>query len=396
MTRVEVAIVGGGFAGLALACALAQRDRSVVVVERQTGTPPARRAVILQPNGLAALERIGALEVLLECGAKAERLRFCTPAGATLAISDYRELRCSHPYLLSVEPAAFQRTLAARLLELGGRAPVTGAEFTELLRDDGVVRGIRYCAADGTAVDVEADCVVGADGAASRVRDALGIEARHLAGPDPYVIGIGTRPDAARDGEIAIYCGPGYADGVVPLGERAYFWDHVLADDRAAIEARDLELWRERYARRVPVGRELASALEDFDQLLLLEVRVQRARRRIAPGATLIGDAAGTVHPHSAQGANLSLEEAITLADALTQRQAGAGPVTEHELARWSRARGRRLGAFQAWSLWVAHTWDAPHRVWRVNRRVGFELLRARPLRRGLLRWGAGLARSGA
>ena len=388
-TVVDAAVVGGGFAGLALACGLAREGREALVVERQAGTPPFRRAVTLQPNGLAALDRIGALEEVLRRGVRMERVRFCNSKGVTRAVWDFSELPLPHPYLLTIAPGEFQGALAECLAALGARPPILGAEFTGLIRKGAAVSGLRYRQADGTDVEVEAACVVGADGAGSGVRAELGIESRELGDADPYVLGVGARPATALDDEMVVYCGPGYADGVVPMSEHAYFWDHVFGENRAAVDARDLDGWRDVYARRVPVGRDVAAPLDRFDNLIRLDVRVRRSRRRSAAGAALIGDAAGTVHPHSARGANLALEEAVTLADVLAQRSAHAGHVTEDELAHWTRRRDRRLAGWQALSLWFAHSFDAPNAFWRATRATSFGWARVTPVHRRLFRLSA-------
>jgi 2-polyprenyl-6-methoxyphenol hydroxylase-like FAD-dependent oxidoreductase len=65
-----VAIVGAGFAGLALACTLGRAGRRVVVLERRAALPAGGAAIAIQPNGLSALERLGLLEQALAPGSR--------------------------------------------------------------------------------------------------------------------------------------------------------------------------------------------------------------------------------------------------------------------------------------------------------------------------------------
>jgi 2-polyprenyl-6-methoxyphenol hydroxylase-like FAD-dependent oxidoreductase len=390
MRGVDVVVVGGGFAGLTLACRLAQDGFEVTVIERQVAPPRARRAVFLQPNGLAALARIDVLRDLLNAGPRVNLVRMCDREGRERAVYSYGELRHPHPYMVPVDPGAFQSVLVERLGALGAELPVTGAEFTELLWEDGNVAGLRYRDASGTNHQMEAPCVVGADGPASAVRRALGIETRALAPPDPYVLGIGNSPDGLPRDEGAVFCGSGYGDGVFPTNGGAYFWDHVTAENRAAVEARDLNAWRAVFANRIPLGDQVAGVLTEWSELIVLLVRVTRVARRTADGVALIGDAAGTVHPQSAQGANLSLEDAVKLGDTLAGELKGA-PITTTQLAPWARARERKLHSYQRFSLLTARSLDARGPAWRGMRRAGFGWAHLGPARRELLRWTAGL-----
>jgi 2-polyprenyl-6-methoxyphenol hydroxylase-like FAD-dependent oxidoreductase len=218
------------------------------------------------------------------------------------------------------------------------------------------------------------------------VRTALGIGCRHLAGPEPYVLGT-VDVDTGTE-ELAVYCGPGYADGVVPLPDGTYFWDRVTRANREAVEARDVDGWRAEFAGRVAQGPELAAAVRSWDQLTVVNVRPFWAKRRIAEGVALAGDAAGAVHPHAAQGANLALEDAVALGEALGD--ASAGSVPEGMLEPYGRERQRRLRRYVLWSIWSARSFDAPNPLWRPGRRIGFALNRIGPLRRRLLEQTAG------
>src|SRR3989442_11770068 len=73
MTR-SAEIVGGGFAGLTAACALAQRGWRVCVHERADRLRTAGAGINVYENGLRVLEALGAREDTIRDGARA-RLR---------------------------------------------------------------------------------------------------------------------------------------------------------------------------------------------------------------------------------------------------------------------------------------------------------------------------------
>lgn len=379
---MHAAIAGASVAGLATACSLVERGWSVDVLERRPDLLEGGRAILLQPNGLSALERLGALDGVLERGTVVPRVSFYL-RGKLLARVDFRELRHPHPYALEIRPQELRPALADRLGELGGGSPRLGCELTSLVHRGDAVTGARFRDREGREQELEADLVVGADGPDSTVRAALGIACRYLAAPESYLLGT-VDVDTERE-ELAVYCGPGYADGVVPLPDGTYFWDRVTRENREAVRARDVRAWREVFEGRVAGGPGLAAAVRSWDQLTVVEVRPFWAKRRIGEGVALAGDAAGAVHPHGAQGANLALEDSVALGHAVAEATS-PGPVSRELLQPYSRQRHRRLRRFVLWSLISARSYDAPSPIWRPQRRIGFAVNRLGPVRRGLLR----------
>ena len=377
-------IVGASVAGLASACALAQSGWGVTLLERRPDLSEGGQAFLLQPNGLAALERLGALDRVRERGLEIGRVMMHESGRRLSATYDYRELRHSHPFVIEIRPQALRAALAERAEELGVPAPRFGSEVVDLVRHGASVAGA-LCA-DGA--EVSGDIVVGADGRAARTREALGIACRRVGRPSAYVLGT---VDVTRDTrDLHVYCGNGYADGVCPLPDGTYFWDCVTDQNRRAVEAHDLDGWRETYERRVPRAGEFVGAIRSWSELWEVEVRPFWAARRVAPGAVLVGDAAGSVHPHTAQGANLALEDAADLGAALASHPRSPHPPAEL-LRDFARARHRKLRRYVVWSLAAAASLDGPSTMWRVVRRQGFRNASIPPLRRSVLRAQAGL-----
>jgi 2-polyprenyl-6-methoxyphenol hydroxylase-like FAD-dependent oxidoreductase len=309
--------------------------------------------------------------------------------GRLAARVDYDELDHPTPFMLLVRRHNLLRVLADGLASLGAEPVMYGAEVFALIRHDRYVRGLRY-RRDGHDEELVAWCVAGADGVRSAVRRELAIPLRTRGEEQAYVVGIGARPAELEDGAALVYHGAGYANGVMPLGDRAYFYDSVTPANQTAVEARDLDGWRAAYAARVPYAAELTGGLTSWDELTVLSARPGWASRRIADGAALLGDAAAIVHPHSAQGTNLALEDGV----ALGQLLAGLDPSTALRragLAPYQRPRGRKAARYVAWSRWAGATFDGATTPWRAVRWSGWQWQRVPPVRRALLRFGAGL-----
>jgi 2-polyprenyl-6-methoxyphenol hydroxylase-like FAD-dependent oxidoreductase len=378
-------ILGASVAGLATACSLTERGWTVTLVERRPDLSEGGRAILLQPNGLAAMEELGALQRVRDRGHQLSRLVFYGRRFRGLAHWDYTELRHSHPYLVEIRPSALRGALADRLAELAGEPPRLGCELIGLASTEDAVSGVRYRDRGGEEHDLDGACIVGADGPDSTVREALGIVCNRFPAPDRYL--LGTVDVASGGDELAIYLGPGYGDGVVPLGDGTYFWDHVTAENRLAVETQDLAGWREVYEQRLPPGSEVPTAVTSWAQLTHVHVRPFWAKAQIADGVALVGDAAGVVHPHSAQGANLALEDAVALGNVLSNH-AGGGPVPSSLLAAYGRPRQRRRRRFVLQSLLAAGFMDAPNLAWQALRAVDLAASRLGPGRRALLKFG--------
>ncbi|HEX8085740.1 MAG TPA: NAD(P)/FAD-dependent oxidoreductase [Solirubrobacteraceae bacterium] len=376
--HVDVAVVGAGFAGLALASLCADAGMSVVVLERRPALAPEGVGLVLQPNGLAVLDRLGVVDEVVETGQRITEGRQCDPSGRVRACASYAELDHPHPYIVTVERTKVIGILAGRLPP--GASLRTGCTATSL---DGTT--LHYRDADGEPRALTAACVVGADGRNSVIRQQLGSRSRWVTGPDRYVIGIAPVPpphDAA-----VLYCGRGWCDGVLPYGDQTYFFDHVVDDSAAAVDAGDFDAWREVLAARVAYGAAIAESLDSFEDVGFLSGRTHRSLPRVGPGIALIGDAAQAVHPHNGQGANLALEDALCLGDLLTKH----GPSSETVLREFAKRRDAKARRQVPYSILIGRIFDGPNPAWRALRTFGYQLAKIPTVRHQTTRRQAGL-----
>ena len=169
-------------------------------------------------------------------------------------------------------------------------------------------------AAEDEAPALRARLVVGADGAQSAVRTALGIP---RAVEDYGQVALVTQLDAARDPQGCAYerFDPGGPMAVLPRGGRRVGAIWMLPRQRAeAFAAGPIEdfvaAFQQAFGWRL--GRLRAAA-----PLLRWPLSRVRARRLTGPRALLMGNAAAAFHPIAAQGFNLALRDAAALARAL-------------------------------------------------------------------------------
>nr|AYM52953.1 monooxygenase FAD-binding protein [Jahnella sp. MSr9139] len=301
MIRCDVAVVGGGPAGLAVAIAAARRGLGAVVVER--GPLPVDKACGegLLPGGVAALERAGVLPLLAPAArAPLEGVRYVQEDGSSA------EGCFPAPRGLGVRRTALAEALLARARALGVdvRSPCAALGHH---RTEG---GVELTTAHGP---VAAKLLVAADGLGSRLRRMEGLEIPaagprrfglrrhyqvrpwspfvevHLAdGAEAYVTPVG--PD--RVGVALLWAGarpPGPGGGFDPLLARF-----------PALAAR--------LAGAAPTSRLRGAG--PF---------ARAARARVADRIALVGDAAGYVDALTGEGLSLAFRCAEALGELLPE-----------------------------------------------------------------------------
>src|SRR5919197_491919 len=154
-------IAGAGFAGLAAACALAQRGWSVRVHERGQRLRTTGAGIYIYENGLRVLTALGAYEEAVK-GA---------PFAHTREVRDDRNRvisghRWQGSRVFSIVRQRVIDALAAAAMRAGAEI-VTGSVATGASADGELML------ADGRKL--KADLIVGADGSNSAVRDAVGL-----------------------------------------------------------------------------------------------------------------------------------------------------------------------------------------------------------------------------
>lgn len=321
MERVETLIVGGGLVGSSLAIALDAAGRSVTLLEaappRVADVADAARSLDDDRNLVLARASVNALRSLgvwpmLEASAGTIRRLEISRAGefgrARFAADD-----AGVDALGRVVPGrVLGAALAQRLAACRNVRRLAPAELVDMTPTDSGWRA-RVATADG-GDEITAGLVVGADGSDSRVRRCAGIGARdHDYHQSLFVCTLACErdmPDTAFErlgdaGPVALLPLPNGRRGLV-LTVASDRHEEVAAMDDVAFVA----LAQQRFGWKL-------GALAQPGRRFPHRIRRVLADALVAPRAVLVGNAAQTVHPIGAQGFNLGLRDALTLAESI-------------------------------------------------------------------------------
>ncbi len=172
---LRVIVAGAGPVGLVAALSLADRGVPVTLLERRPELSAASRASTIHPPTLDILDSLGALAPVAHRGRIARTIQYRTP-DAPFAEFDLAVLagETRHPYRLHLEQAHITPILLQRLRRHPHATIRFDAEVTGLEQSD---TGITAHTAQGPGLrqTFHGTWLLAADGARSRIRDALGI-----------------------------------------------------------------------------------------------------------------------------------------------------------------------------------------------------------------------------
>ena len=332
--RRDVVVAGGGPAGSAVACFLAQRGRDVLLLDAARFPRDKVCGEGISPGAWPLLDAMGA----------ADRVRALSPhalRGMQLVSPDGTAFRGE--YRGRERPGFAVRRLALDQALLGA-ARAAGVEVREqvrvtgLIREGGAVGGV-LTEAGGEGGSCRARVTVGADGRRSVVARGLGLLREHPRMRRFAVRGYWEGVAALGDvGEMHVG-GGGYC-GVAPLSPTLANVAFVLDRRDMAPAGGDLEaFYRDALRRRWP---RLAERLERAHLTCpprAIGPLALDCRAVTAPGAVLVGDAAGFYDPFTGEGVTLALRTAELAAAALDASLERHATVPPPRLLAYERSR---------------------------------------------------------
>jgi 3-(3-hydroxy-phenyl)propionate hydroxylase len=333
-TKDRVLVAGAGPVGMVAAANLVRQGVPVTVLEANASLSDESRASTFHPPTLDMLDQLGAAQPLIAQGLIAPQFQYRTKRDGLIAQFDFAAITdaTAHPFRLQCEQSRLTRILLGQLrgkdnFEIVFSSAVVGVTQTA----EGVEATV---ARDGRREIESARYLIGADGARSETRGALGIEFEGFTWPERFLV-VSTPFDFHR---------------VIP---DLVCVNYVADPQRWHFLLQTPDAWRIMFPIAAEESDQLALS-HDFAQSLMTELvpgigayeivhtTLYRVHQRVATSfrkgrAFLIGDAAHINNPLGGMGMNGGIHDAINLTDRLAAVWRGA--TGDSELDRFDRQR---------------------------------------------------------
>ena len=343
--NADISVVGGGIVGASFALQLAERNFQIVVIDRKPPPDVAsdrefdHRVYALTPTNMALLERLDLFQP--QDRARLSPIRAMEIFGDKQARLGF-SARNAHRSELAV--MIEHRLLARRLTD-----KLIAANHVQYLSDgdpksvDIRADGVSLALEDGTTIN--ADLLVGADGANSWVRDESGFSTREK-DYEQIALVANFRCEKNHDHIARQWFADGGILAWLPLPKNvvSIVWSlPVVRAEELILQSSDA------FCRAVEVaGVNRLGVMNLVSPIARFPLRLLRSNRWVGSRVALIGDAAHTLHPLAGQGLNLGLQDAMALAQVLKEKSAPEGVGDFRVLRRYERSRKEAVTAMHA------------------------------------------------
>lgn len=390
---VDVAVLGGGLAGLSLATALASAGVPVACIDRDSPDKQGAdgfdiRTTALAYGSMKVLEGAGVWRHLAPDAGPILDIRVADQFSPLFVHYDHRDLTVdggNQPFGWIVDNVDMRRALFARAAELPGLIHLAPAAADSIERGPA---GAAVRLTDGRTV--RARLVVGADGRKSLARESAGIGVRRWAYGQTAII-CTIRHSESNRGVAVEHFLPGGPFAVLPMTENrcSIVWSERGQHADAYINMPEDQFIAE-------LKRRSGGYLGEIELLTRREgwpLTVLLADRFVAERLALVGESAHAIHPIAGQGLNLSLRDVAALAEVVVDAwRLGLDVGGAEVLARYQRWRRFDTMVLATVCDALVHLFSNNFGPVRLARDIGLAVVnRLPPLKRVLMRHAMGI-----
>jgi 2-polyprenyl-6-methoxyphenol hydroxylase-like FAD-dependent oxidoreductase len=310
--KTQVLIVGAGPTGLALAAQLIRYCVDFIIVDKKETTTPHSRAIGVQARTLEIYEQIGMADNLIERGWIANKVRL-VEGGAVrgeINLTDIGRGMSAYPFLLIVEQGLHEKLLY-EFVRSNGHDVRWQTELESCSQDSkGVVAKVKNSAGESEMID--AQFLVGCDGAHSFVRHSLGLKFEGGTFERLFYV-ADVDIDWAYDHDALHAClAKNTVTAFFPMkGDRQW---RIVGTFPEGYEGKEGEVLYEEIERQIIADTELKLDITKVNWFSVYKVHSRHVNKFSEGHSFLAGDSAHIHTPAGAQGMNTGIQDGYNLA----------------------------------------------------------------------------------
>jgi 2-polyprenyl-6-methoxyphenol hydroxylase-like FAD-dependent oxidoreductase len=309
-------VVGGGPAGMMLGYLLARAGVAVTVLEKHIDFFRDFRGDTVHPSTLQVLDELGLLEAFLKVPHQK-----VTSVGGVFGDFHFQVANLTHVpgpcKFVALMPQwdflNFLSSHAKRYLSFDLRMEY---EAVGLLRNNRRVFGVEARTPHGSA-QIHADLVIGADGRHSVIRQAAQFEVIETGVPIDVLWFRISRHESDAD---QLFGNINYGKALILINRGDYFQSGFIIRKGSFDQMKEqgIDSFRKSIVQIAPYLIDRVHEIQDWSQIKLLSVQINRLRRWYRDGLLCIGDAAHAMSPAGGVGINLAIQDAVATANLLS------------------------------------------------------------------------------
>lgn len=317
LVETTCCVVGGGPAGVMLGYLLARKGIRVTVLEKHKDFFRDFRGDTVHPSTLELMYELGILEEFL----KVPHQRLTSVGGVfgdfPFQAANFRHVPAHCKFVALMPQWDFLSFLSERAKKFAGFDLRMQHEALDIVRGNGKVTGVEARTPDGN-VRISADLVVACDGRHSTIRKAAQLDVLEFGVPIDVlwfrISRVGNDPEQ-------LFGNINYGRVLILINRGDYFQAGFIIPKGSfdEVQRKGLEAFRRNIRQIAPYLGERVNELNDWEQIRLLTVQINRLQRWHKPGLLCIGDAAHAMSPAGGVGINLAIQDAVAAANLLAE-----------------------------------------------------------------------------
>jgi 2-polyprenyl-6-methoxyphenol hydroxylase-like FAD-dependent oxidoreductase len=321
---VRCCIAGAGPAGVILGLLLARAGVEVLVLEKHADFLRDFRGDTLHPSTLEVMHELGLLQKLLHLPHQKVSQINALFGDLALTVADFNCLQTQCRFIALMPQWDFLNFLTLEAARYPTFHLRMQSEVTGLIEEKKCVIGLNAISL-GRPLSVRTNLVVGADGRHSVVRTQANLKVQDFGAPMDVLWFKLTRQSGDPKDPVARFD----TGRVFIMLNRGEYWQCGFVISKGSlgqIRERGLPALRDDIVKLAPFVSDRVGKLQDWEEIKLLTVQVDRLRQWFRPGLLCLGDAAHAMSPVGGVGINLAIQDAVAAANLL------AGPLRSNRL----------------------------------------------------------------